>query len=44
MSEARRAGLETIPNAKLVTQDNLHDYVLPSNPLHPSYARKARVL
>lgn len=38
MSETRHLCLETIKNYKLITPINLLDYILQSNPLHPSYS------
>jgi FkbM family methyltransferase len=38
MSDTRRAALQTIPDARLITPENLADFVLESEPLHPAYA------
>jgi FkbM family methyltransferase len=37
MSENRKNALSTIPNVRLITIDNLSDYILQAEPLHPAF-------
>jgi FkbM family methyltransferase len=37
MSDTRRQCLSTIKNVRLITHENLNDYILSSEPLHPAY-------
>jgi FkbM family methyltransferase len=37
ITDIRRRALATIPNVKLITPENLNDFILQSEPLHPAF-------